>query len=51
VTIGKGAYTASGSVITEDLADDALGLARSRQVAKDEWARHFRERSLAAKRK
>jgi bifunctional UDP-N-acetylglucosamine pyrophosphorylase/glucosamine-1-phosphate N-acetyltransferase len=51
VTIGTGAYTGSGSVITEDLPDDALGLARSRQVSKEDWARQFRERAEAARRK
>ena len=51
VTIGAGAYTASGSVITEDVPDDALALGRSRQVSKDHWAQTFRERSKAAKHK
>ena len=51
VTIGKGAYVGSGSVITQDLPEDALGVGRARQVAKTGWARSFRERSLAAKRK
>jgi bifunctional UDP-N-acetylglucosamine pyrophosphorylase / glucosamine-1-phosphate N-acetyltransferase len=51
VTIGTGAYTASGSVITEDVRDESLGLGRSRQVSKDGWAREFRERSRAAKQK
>lgn len=49
VTIGAGAYTGSGSVITDDVPDDALGLGRSRQLSKDGWARTFRERSKAAK--
>jgi bifunctional UDP-N-acetylglucosamine pyrophosphorylase/glucosamine-1-phosphate N-acetyltransferase len=51
VTIGSGAYTASGSVITEDVPDDALGLGRSRQVSKNGWARQFRERFQTMKRK
>jgi hypothetical protein len=33
------------------LADGALGVARSRQVAKEGWARQFRERATAAKKK
>ena len=32
VTIGDGAYTAAGSVITEDVPAGALGVGRSRQV-------------------
>ena len=32
VTIGDGAYTAAGSVITEDVPSGALGVGRSRQV-------------------
>ena len=42
--IGAGAYIGSGSVITQDVADDALALARSRPVEKPGWARAFRER-------
>jgi bifunctional UDP-N-acetylglucosamine pyrophosphorylase/glucosamine-1-phosphate N-acetyltransferase len=34
VTIGDGAYVASGSVITEDVEADALAIARGRQVNK-----------------
>lgn len=38
VRVGAGAYTATGSVITEDVADDALALARTRQTQKPGWA-------------
>jgi bifunctional UDP-N-acetylglucosamine pyrophosphorylase/glucosamine-1-phosphate N-acetyltransferase len=38
VTIGDGAYVASGSVITEDVEPDALAIARGRQVQKPGWA-------------
>jgi bifunctional UDP-N-acetylglucosamine pyrophosphorylase/glucosamine-1-phosphate N-acetyltransferase len=38
VTVGKGAYTAAGSTITDDVPADALGLGRARQVNKDGWA-------------
>ena len=31
VTIGDGAYTGAGSVITEDVPENALGIARARQ--------------------
>ncbi len=34
VKIGDGAYVASGSVITEDVPDDALAFGRARQVNK-----------------
>jgi len=34
VTIGDGALTASGSVITEDVPAEAVGIARARQVTK-----------------
>jgi bifunctional UDP-N-acetylglucosamine pyrophosphorylase/glucosamine-1-phosphate N-acetyltransferase len=43
VTIGDGAITAAGSVITEDLPANALGLGRARQVTKPEQATRFRE--------
>jgi bifunctional UDP-N-acetylglucosamine pyrophosphorylase / glucosamine-1-phosphate N-acetyltransferase len=38
VTVGKGAYVAAGSSITEDVPDGALGIARGRQVNKAGWA-------------
>jgi bifunctional UDP-N-acetylglucosamine pyrophosphorylase/glucosamine-1-phosphate N-acetyltransferase len=37
VRIGKGAYIAAGSSITEDVPDGALGIARGQQVNKDGW--------------
>ena len=37
VNIGKGAYTAAGSTITEDVPDENLSIARSRQINKDSW--------------
>ena len=37
VTVGDDAYTAAGSVITEDVPPDALGLGRARQVNKEGW--------------
>lgn len=39
VTVGDRAYTASGSVITEDVPDDALALGRARQVIKRDWVK------------
>jgi bifunctional UDP-N-acetylglucosamine pyrophosphorylase/glucosamine-1-phosphate N-acetyltransferase len=35
MTIGKGAYIAAGSTITEDVPGDALAIARARQINKD----------------
>lgn len=42
VRVGGGAYVASGSVITGNVPDDALGVARARQVNKEGWARDLR---------
>lgn len=39
VKIGKGAYTAAGSVITEEVPEDALAIGRAKQVNKKEWAK------------
>ncbi|MFI4975359.1 MAG: bifunctional UDP-N-acetylglucosamine diphosphorylase/glucosamine-1-phosphate N-acetyltransferase GlmU [Caulobacterales bacterium] len=49
VSVGAGAYTGSGSVITQDVAADALALARGRQVEKPGWAAAFRTRKLSEK--
>lgn len=37
VTVGDGAYTAAGSTITDDVPENALGIARARQVNKLGW--------------
>jgi len=49
ITIGNGAYVASGSVITEDIPDDALGIARGKQTIKTEYANEIRKRNEALK--
>ena len=51
VTIGAGAYVGSGSVVTKDVSPDALAVARGKQVEKAGWARFFREKQSAKKRK
>jgi bifunctional UDP-N-acetylglucosamine pyrophosphorylase/glucosamine-1-phosphate N-acetyltransferase len=43
VEIGDGAYLAAGSVITSDVPADSLGVARTRQIIKEDWARKRRE--------
>jgi bifunctional UDP-N-acetylglucosamine pyrophosphorylase/glucosamine-1-phosphate N-acetyltransferase len=49
VSIGDGAYVASGSVITDTVPGDALALGRARQEIKPERAVLIRERALALK--
>jgi bifunctional UDP-N-acetylglucosamine pyrophosphorylase/glucosamine-1-phosphate N-acetyltransferase len=49
VSVGAGAYTGTGSVITKNVAADALAVARGQQVEKPGWAAAFRARKLAAK--
>ncbi len=49
VTIGPGAIVAAGSVITADVAPDALAVARGRQEAKPGWAAGFRKVMAARK--
>ncbi|MDW4548202.1 bifunctional UDP-N-acetylglucosamine diphosphorylase/glucosamine-1-phosphate N-acetyltransferase GlmU [Defluviimonas sp. D31] len=51
VKVGAGALTATGSVITEDVPDDALAVARSRQVTKSGLARKLFDKMKAAKAK
>jgi bifunctional UDP-N-acetylglucosamine pyrophosphorylase/glucosamine-1-phosphate N-acetyltransferase len=44
VKIGRGAYVAAASCITEDVPADALALGRARQTVKEGWAREKREK-------
>jgi len=47
--VGKGAYVAAGSTITEDVPPDALALGRSRQITKEGWARRRRDELAKSK--
>ena len=49
VKVGAGAYTGSGSVITKDVAADALAVERGQQAERPGWAARFRARKLAAR--
>lgn len=42
VKVGKGAYTGSGGVITDNVPDDALAIARAKQEVKKNWAAGYR---------
>ena len=46
VVVGAGAYTGSGSVISRDVAPDALALERGVQTEKPGWAAAFRLRKM-----
>ena len=48
VEIGDGAYTAAGSVITEDVPPGALGVARSKQHNSEGWVERRRPGTPAA---
>jgi len=39
INIGKGAYVGAGSVITKDVPDESLAVARGKQVIKEDWAK------------
>ncbi|MBO5122352.1 MAG: glucosamine-1-phosphate N-acetyltransferase [Oscillospiraceae bacterium] len=41
VKVGEGAYTAAGSIITEDVPAGALAMARARQENKQGWVQKF----------
>ena len=49
VTLGDGAYVASGSVVTRDVEPDALAIGRARQENKAGYAPRLKERALAIK--
>jgi bifunctional UDP-N-acetylglucosamine pyrophosphorylase/glucosamine-1-phosphate N-acetyltransferase len=43
VTVGRGAYVASGTTVTRDVPRGALALSRVKQINKEGWADAFRE--------
>lgn len=47
--VGKGAYVAAASCITEDVPADALAIGRAQQVIKEGWAKKKRQNARAAK--
>jgi bifunctional UDP-N-acetylglucosamine pyrophosphorylase / glucosamine-1-phosphate N-acetyltransferase len=49
VKVGKGAYIAAASCVTDDVPSDALALGRARQILKEGWAREKREARAAGK--
>ena len=47
--VGDGAITGAGSVITKDVAADALAVARGKQIEVAGWAKAFRDKKKLEK--
>ena len=47
VRLGKGAYVAAASCVTDDVPADSLALARARQINKEGWVKQRREAKQA----
>jgi bifunctional UDP-N-acetylglucosamine pyrophosphorylase/glucosamine-1-phosphate N-acetyltransferase len=50
VTVGRGAYVAASSCITENVPPDSLALGRARQVNKENWVQRRREEEVRRRR-
>jgi len=44
INIGEGAIIGAGSTITEDVPPDSLALGRAKQVNKENWAKHWKNK-------
>jgi bifunctional UDP-N-acetylglucosamine pyrophosphorylase / glucosamine-1-phosphate N-acetyltransferase len=51
VRIGKGAYIAAATTVTDDVPPDSLAMGRARQIVKEGWAKAKREKVQAQKAK
>ena len=51
VSIGKGAYVATGTTVTRDVPDDALAIGRTNQANKEGYASRLKSRLAAAAKK
>jgi bifunctional UDP-N-acetylglucosamine pyrophosphorylase/glucosamine-1-phosphate N-acetyltransferase len=51
IVIGKNSFTAAGSVITKDVPEDALAIARAHQVNKEEYAKKIKQPQFFAAKK
>jgi bifunctional UDP-N-acetylglucosamine pyrophosphorylase/glucosamine-1-phosphate N-acetyltransferase len=49
VRIGRGAYVGAAACVTDDVPEDALAIARARQVNKEGWVKQRREQMAAEK--
>ena len=49
VTIGQGAYVATGTTVTSDIPEDALAIGRAKQVNKEGYAKKIKARFAALK--
>jgi bifunctional UDP-N-acetylglucosamine pyrophosphorylase/glucosamine-1-phosphate N-acetyltransferase len=49
VTIGRGAYVATGTTVTSDIPEDALAIGRAKQVNKEGYAQKIKARFAALK--
>jgi len=48
IRIGRGAYVAAATTVTEDVPPDSLALGRARQIVKEGWAKQKREEKAKA---